>query len=84
VDKAKELDFDFDNRPYKFVDMETGQELRAHPAEVKENYVKTVNEFKKELQLRCGQYRIDFVEADINKGFRQILLPYLLKREKLF
>ena len=43
-----------------------------------------VHEFKKELQLRCGQYQIDCVEADINKGFKQVLLPYLLKREKLF
>lgn len=84
IDKAKELDFDFENRPYRFIDMETGQELKAHPAEVKEKYIKSVTEFKKELELRCGQYRIDFIEADINKGFRQILLPYLLKREKLF
>jgi len=84
VDKAKELDFEFDNRPYKFIDMESGQELRAHPAEVKEKYIKSVKAFKKELELRCGQYRIDFIEADINLGFRQILLPYLLKREKLF
>ncbi|MCX6271457.1 MAG: DUF58 domain-containing protein [Bacteroidetes bacterium] len=84
VDKNKELDFDFDNRPYKFVDVETGQELKVHPHEVKPSYVKAVNAFKNELGLRCGQYRIDLVEADINRGFRQILLPYLLKREKLF
>ena len=84
VDKNKELDFDFANRPYKFVDMESGQELRAHPAQVKDNYIRSVTAFKKELELRCGQYRIDFIEADINRGFRQILLPYLLKREKLY
>jgi len=84
VDKNKEIDFDFDNRPYKFIDMESGQELKIHPHEVKEQYIKSVGDFTKELKLRCGQYRIDFVEADINKGFRQILLPYLLKREKMF
>lgn len=84
VDKNKEIDFDFDNRPYKFIDMESGQELKIHPHEVKDQYVKSVGDFTKELKLRCGQYRIDFVEADINKGFRQILLPYLLKREKMF
>jgi len=83
VDKNKEIDFDFDNRPYKFIDMESGQELKIHPHEVKEQYIKSVGDFTRELKLRCGQYRIDFVEADINKGFRQILLPYLLKREKL-
>ena len=84
VDKSKEIDFDFDNRPYKFIDMESGQELKIHPHEVKERYVKSVGDFTKDLKLKCGQYRIDFIEADINKGFRQILLPYLLNREKMY
>lgn len=84
VDQAKEIEFAYDNRPYKFIDMESGKEIKIHPYEVKEQYVKSIKEFKKELQLRCGQYRIDFVEADINKGFKQILLPYLLKREKMY
>jgi len=37
-----------------------------------------------ELKLRCGRYMVDFVPADINEGFRQVLHPYLLKREKLY
>jgi len=84
VDQAREIEFDFDNRPYKFIDMESGKEIKIHPHEVREQYVKQVSEFKKELKLRCGQYRIEFIEADINKGFRQVLLPYLLKREKMY
>ncbi|NQT77929.1 MAG: DUF58 domain-containing protein [Bacteroidetes bacterium] len=84
VDKAKELDFDFENRPYKFVDLESGEELRLTPLELRKEYVESVGEFVKELKLRCGKYMIDFVAADINAGFRQILHPYLLKREKLY
>ncbi|MCF8366074.1 MAG: DUF58 domain-containing protein [Bacteroidales bacterium] len=84
VDQSKEIDFDFDNRPYKFIDMESGREIKIHPHEVRGQYTKSVSEFKKELKLRCGQYRIEFIEADINMGFRQILLPYLLKREKMY
>lgn len=84
VDRAKEVDFNFENRPYRFIDMESGKELKVNPLEIKDQYVSRLNAFKSELKLRCGQYRIDFVEADINRGFRQILLPYLLKREKLF
>jgi len=84
VDHAKEVEFDFDNRPYKFIDMESGRELKVNPLEVKDQYISQLRSFKNELKLRCGQYRIDFVEADINKGFKQILLPYLLKREKLY
>lgn len=84
VDKSKEIDFEFDNRPYKFIDLEKGDELKITPNEVKDLYIKRISEYKNELKLRCGQYRIEFIEADINKGFEQILLPYLLKREKLF
>jgi uncharacterized protein (DUF58 family) len=82
-DKRKEFDFDYDNRPYKFIDMETGEEIKLLPNEVREEYVRKVNSFKNELKLRCGKYRIDFVEADINMGFDQVMLPYLLKREKM-
>jgi len=83
ADKEKEIDFDFDNRPYKFIDMEDGQEVKLTPSEVRELYVKKAQAFKEEIKLKCGQYRIGFIEADINKGFDQVLLPYLLKREKL-
>ncbi|HEU4718238.1 MAG TPA: DUF58 domain-containing protein [Bacteroidia bacterium] len=83
TDKKHELDFDYDNRPHTFVDMETGEEVKVHPAEVKSVYLKSINDFRHELKLRCGQYRIDFVEADVNEGFRQVLLPYLLKRTRM-
>jgi uncharacterized protein (DUF58 family) len=79
-----EQEFDFENRPYRFIDLESGQEVRLTPQEVREQYIRKVSEFKKELRLKCGQYRIEFIEADIRQGFEQILLPYLLKREKLY
>jgi uncharacterized protein (DUF58 family) len=84
VDKRQELDFNFENRPYKFIDLETGRQIKVNPLEVKAEYTKAVNAFKDELKIKCGQYRIDFVEADINQGFEQVLLPYMLKREKLY
>lgn len=83
VDKNKELDFDFDNRPYQFIDMETGEQVKVNAAEVKENYIASLAEYKKELLLKCGQYRIDLVEADIKQGFEQVLMPYLLKRSRM-
>jgi uncharacterized protein (DUF58 family) len=83
VDKKQELDFEFENRPYRFVDVETGEELKLNPHEVKDHYIQAIQDFKSELKLRCGQYRIDFVEADINQGFDQVLLPYLLKRNRM-
>jgi len=84
VDKNQEIDFDFDNRPYKFIDLESGRQVKVNPLEVKEEYHRSILAFTNELKMKCGQYRIDFVEADINKGFEQVMLPYLLKRERLF
>jgi len=83
MDKSKELEFDYENRPYKFVDMETGEELKLSPHEVKKNYIQQSSVFLKELKLKCIQYKIDFVEVDIHAGFEPILLSYLRKRSKL-
>jgi len=84
TDKNKELAFDFENRPYRFIDLESGQELKVFPSKVREQYIESAEKYKNELKLRCGQYRIDFVEADINAGFEHVLLPYLVKRGKMF
>ncbi|MFI5164739.1 MAG: DUF58 domain-containing protein, partial [Bacteroidia bacterium] len=83
TDKSKELDFEFENRPYNFIDMETGENVKIHPSEIKDTYVKSITAYKKELMLHCAQYRIDFVEADIKDGFKQVLMPYLIKRSKM-
>ncbi|HTL82041.1 MAG TPA: DUF58 domain-containing protein [Bacteroidia bacterium] len=83
TDKKLELDFDYENRPYTFVDIETGEEIKVQPSEVKENYLRSISTYKQQLKLRCGQYRIEFVEADVNEGFKQVLLPYLLKRTRM-
>ena len=83
VDKQKELDFNFENRPYQFIDMETGEKVKLHSNQVKDYYVEKMQQFEKNLKLRCGQFKIDFVEADINLDFRQVLLPFLMKRTKM-
>ncbi len=83
VDNSKEVEFDFKNRPYIFIDMETGEKVRLQPNQVKENYVQQMKQFKEELKMKCLQYKIDFVEADINKGFKQVLMPYLVKRNRM-
>lgn len=81
--KKMEFDFAFENRLYRFVDMESGGEVKIHSNEIRDYYKHIVGDFFRELTLKCGQYQIDMVAADITKGFDQILLPYLLKRQQL-
>lgn len=83
VDTAHEMEFEFENRPYVFVDLESGEEVKIQPNQVKTFYKEQMSKFFNTLKLRCGQFNIDFVEADINKDFRQVLLPYMLKRNKM-
>lgn len=84
TDHKQEKEFDFVNRPYRFVDLETGQHLRFSPQELKENYRQAVSKYFEDLKVRCGQYQIDLAEADINKDFSQVLMNFLLKRKRLF
>ncbi|MCS5663546.1 MAG: DUF58 domain-containing protein [Flavobacteriales bacterium] len=84
IDRARELNFDFDPRMHKFVDLETGEELKVNPVELQDEYVKQMSVFEQELKVRCGHYKIDFVPVDCTQGFEQVLLSYLLKRKKLY
>jgi uncharacterized protein (DUF58 family) len=83
VDKKLELEFDFENRPYLFIDLETEERVRLQSNEVKDHYTAQVQKHKEALKMKCLQYKIDFVEADINEDFRQVLIPYLVKRGKM-
>lgn len=83
TDRAKEIDFKFENRPYLFVDMETGEEVRLQPQQVQAFYTQQVQDFMESLKLRSLQYHIDFEEVDINKGFRPVLQTWIAKRQRM-
>ena len=83
TDKKTEQDFTFENRPYEFIDLETGERVKVQPDQVRESYKKFATEFYQNLKLKCGQYKIDFIEADIALGFDPILTAYLVKHAKM-
>ncbi|MDI9857665.1 DUF58 domain-containing protein [Flectobacillus roseus] len=83
TDKKTESDFAFEDRPYEFIDLETNEKIKLNPAQVKDDYQRVLQSFYHDLKLRCGQYKIDFIEADIAQGFEQILSAYLVKRAKM-
>jgi uncharacterized protein (DUF58 family) len=81
-DGKLELNFDFENSPKKFVDVETGEEVKLFASSVKNEYKKVVENYFNDLKLKCMQYKIDYVPVDINIGFNQILISYLISRKK--
>lgn len=80
-DKDKEFKFDFDNTPKRFIDVETGDYINLYADAVKENYAKKVEHYFEQLRLKCAQYKIKYVEADINKDFNSILTNYMVERQ---
>ncbi|MBC9813269.1 DUF58 domain-containing protein [Crocinitomicaceae bacterium CZZ-1] len=84
VQKKTEIDFELENRPYYLVDMETGEKMKVQPAELKANYSQRVAAYFEDLKMRMINNKIDFVQVDIDQGYDQVLLSYLLKRQNLY
>ncbi len=82
-DSKFEYNFEFENRPYRFVDLESGEQLKVNPNKLRETYKKRVKSLFDEIKLKAGQFKIDFVQADINDEFKNVLVQYLIKRQKL-
>jgi uncharacterized protein (DUF58 family) len=81
TDFSKEINFDFSDLPRRFYDVETGQKIDLYPELVREEYKGNAQKFKQELLNKCRQYKIKYVDADINKGFEKIILTYLLEKQ---
>ncbi len=84
VQKKTEIDFELENRPYYLVDMETGEKMKVQPSELKANYSQRITAYFEDLKVRMINNKIDFVQVDIDQGYDQVLLSYLLKRQNLY
>lgn len=83
IDNQTELLFDFEDRPMEFIDLETHEKIKLNPGDVKVQYRLEADKFHKSLKMRCNQYKIDFVEADVQSDFNTVLQTYLIKRAKM-
>ncbi len=84
TDHQTELDFSFEERPYRFVDLESKTVVKMNPAEVRSYYRQEMERFAHDLKVRCLQYKIDLVEADVRKGYYPVMEGYIFKRRKLY
>ncbi len=83
VDHKKEIEFQYENRPHLFIDLETGEKVRLLPREVEKEYRRQMAAMYDQIKMTCLQYKIDLVEADIAKGYKPILQAYLAKRSRM-
>lgn len=83
IDHRLELNFNFENRPHLFIDMETGEKIRLQSNSLREKYIEKFSAIKEEIMMRCLQYKIDYVDVDIREGYYKVLQSYLVKRRKM-
>lgn len=81
ADTKTELNFDFDNTPRKFIDVETGEEVSVFADNVKQEYEKQAQVYFKKLALSCSQNRIKYVPVNVGENFEKILLTYLAEKQ---
>jgi uncharacterized protein (DUF58 family) len=81
IDKKTEINFNFDNAPRKFIDLETGEEINIFADNVKEAYEKKVNDYFKTLALTCAQNKIKYVPVAVDESFEKILTTYLVEKQ---
>ncbi|WP_339660148.1 DUF58 domain-containing protein [uncultured Polaribacter sp.] len=82
-DGKTEFDFNFDNSPKKFIDVETGEEINIYAENIKEKYKILIDKFFKELKNKCLQYKVDYVPVNVHSGFHQVLSSYLISRKNI-
>ncbi|MGM0635286.1 MAG: DUF58 domain-containing protein [Bacteroidota bacterium] len=81
IDADKEINFNFDNAPKKFTDVETGEFIDVYSDQVQEDYQQLVAEYFQQLKLKCAQYKINYQRVDINRKFDPILRTFLAEKQ---
>lgn len=82
LDKESEVNFDFENTPKRFIDVETGEHINLYADTIKDAYKKGVDAYKNELKLKCAQYKIKYVEVDVKANFSRVLNTYMTERQR--
>ena len=82
VETKSEINFDFDNAPRKFIDLESGEEINIFADNVREAYEKQVEAYFKKLALSCAQNNIKYVPVAVKEPFEKILTTYLVEKQR--
>lgn len=82
LDQETELEFNFENSPKRFLDVESGEYIDLYADTVREGYERELRAFLDRLKLQCAQYRIKYMPVDIREPFSKVLNTFLVERQK--
>lgn len=81
--ETDEIELDLGQNPIQFVDLETGLKIKTQPELIKKEYKRAMNEFYQLLELSARKYKMDWVDAPVEKGLYAVLSTYLRKRAQM-
>lgn len=82
TDRATELEFDFENTPKRFQDVETGKHVDLYPESVRKAYREALDNYLRSIKLICAQYDIKYMGVDIADPFARVLNTFLTERQR--
>ena len=82
VDEKREIKFNFDNSPRKFIDVESGEVINLYAENVKQEYESRVEGYFKKIAETCSQNKIKYVSVNVGASFEKILTTYLVEKQK--
>lgn len=82
LDKKTELNFNFDNSPRKFIDLETGEEVNLFAENIKNDYEKLVKNYFVKIANTCAMYKIKYIPVYVEEKFEKIMTTYLVEKQK--
>lgn len=83
LDKKTEEQFDFPNMPILLKDLETGEEIRVQPEQMRTQYQTLLKNYKELVKRKCREINVDFIEVDIEKPYDKVLTEYMIRRDRL-
>ncbi|WP_136467736.1 DUF58 domain-containing protein [Flagellimonas onchidii] len=82
LDHRLERNFDFENTPKRYIDLESGEHIDLYADNIKNAYHQKVEEYIEDLKLKCAQYKIKYVGVDVESSFSHVLNTFMVERQK--
>lgn len=82
IDKKTEFQFDFDNNPRKFIDVETGEQVNLFAENIKTEYENLVQQHFDKIANTCAMYKIKYVPVSVDEKFEKIMATYLVEKQR--
>ncbi|NKI30784.1 DUF58 domain-containing protein [Croceivirga thetidis] len=82
LDYDREVAFNFENQPKRFIDVETGKHIDLYADNIKKAYKAKVESYLKDLKMSCLRYKIKYVGVNIHDDFSTVLNTFMVERQK--